>query len=140
MRIAGTLLSLLLVGGASAQSAVPPCDNCGVIASIQMSVQEEQWTPLGVVASGNSVTTMGGPETRSAFAFGSEGSRGLVAIGAAGGAVYARRPNSYQKPRWDVTIKMDRGDTRVIQQRYEPLLREGDRVRVMGTQLELVGT
>ena len=53
-------------------------------------------------------------------------------------AVYAKRPNAYQKPRWDVTVKMDRGDTRVLQQRYEPLLREGDRVRVLGTQLELV--
>jgi outer membrane lipoprotein SlyB len=79
-----------------------------------------------------------GNEGRTAYAFGSDGSRGLVLIGAAGGAVYAKRPNAYQKPRWDVTVKMDRGDTRVLQQRYEPLLREGDRVRVLGTQIELV--
>ncbi len=143
MKIASALLSLLLAGVATAQLtqwAVTPCDNCGVVVSIRMQVQEEQWAPLGVVsAGGNSPTGTGGGEARSAFAFGSDGSRGLVVIGAAGGAVYARRPNSYQKPRWDVTIKMDRGDTRVVQQRYEPLLREDDRVRVIGTQLELVG-
>jgi outer membrane lipoprotein SlyB len=64
--------------------------------------------------------------------------QGLVVIGAAGGATSGKRPNAYEKPRWDVTVKMDRGDTRVLQQRYEPLLREGDRVRVLGTQIELV--
>ena len=133
----GTAL-LLLAGAAVAQMTPAPasCDNCGVVTSIRTSYEEEQWTPLGVVAAPSSLTS--GNEGRTAFAFGSEGNRGLVLIGAAGGAVYAKRPNAYQKPRWDVTVKMDRGDTRVLQQRYEPLLREGDRVRVLGTQIELV--
>ena len=136
----GALL-LALAGAAAAQMAAPtapPCDNCGVITSIRTSYEEEQWTPLGVVAAPSSLTS--GNEGRTAYAFGSEGNRGLVLIGAAGGAVYAKRPNAYQKPRWDVTVKMDRGDTRVLQQRYEPLLREGDRVRVLGTQIELVAS
>jgi hypothetical protein len=49
----------------------------------------------------------------------------------------AKRPNAYEKPRWDVTVKMDRGGTRNVSQSYEPLLRDADRVRVLGTQLEL---
>ena len=140
--LAGVALAgVALAGVALAQSTnLPPaaCDNCGVVTSIQMSVEEEDWTPLGVVASSSSLTGTAGAESRSAFAIGPEGNRGLVVIGAAGGAVYARRPNSYQRQRWDVTVKMDRGDTRVLRQRYEPLIREGDRVRVMGTQLELI--
>jgi len=140
VRIAIVLAAFVIAGAAAAQTAptATPCDNCGVVVSIQTSVQEEQWTPLGVVSPGTSLTAPGGGEARSAIAFGSDGSRGMVMVGAAGGAMYAKRPNAYQRPRWDVTVKMDRGGTRVVQQRYEPLLREGDRVRIMGTQLELV--
>jgi len=107
LRIGAVLLAL--AGAAVAQMTPAPasCDNCGVVTSIRTSYEEEQWTPLGVVAAPSSLTS--GNEGRTAFAFGSEGNRGLVLIGAAGGAVYAKRPNAYQKPRWDVTIKMDRG-------------------------------
>jgi outer membrane lipoprotein SlyB len=140
VRIVGALLALLAAAVVAAQVPMGEarCDNCAIIVSIQVSTQEEQWTPLGVVSSPSSLTNPGGMEARSAIAFNSDGSRSFVMIGAAGGAVYAKRPNAYQKPRWDVTVKMDSGATRVISQRYEPLMREGDRVRILGTQLELV--
>ena len=35
-------------------------------------------------------------------------------------------------------VKMDDGSTRSVMQNYEPLLVVGDRVRVLGTQVELV--
>jgi outer membrane lipoprotein SlyB len=137
-RLAVALVALFAAPLAAGQATTGDCNNCAVIVSIQMSTNEEQWTPLGSVSSTSSLTNPGGMQARSAIAFNADGSRDLVMIGAAGGAVYAKRPNAYQKPRWDVRVKMDSGEMRVIPQRYEPLLREGDRVRVLGTQLELV--
>ena len=65
--------------------------------------------------------------------------RGMVVVGAAGGAAYAQKPNEYQRQRWDVTSKMDSGPPpRVVNLSYEPFVQEGDRVRVFGNQLELV--
>ena len=124
---------------AHAQPPAEVCDACGVVMSIQMTTDRAQWTPLGS-ATPSTVTASGAPTGAvTQLAIGPKfQNQGLVVVGAAGGATYARRPNAYEKPRWDVTVKMDRGGTRVVSQSYEPLLREGDRVRIFGTQLELV--
>jgi outer membrane lipoprotein SlyB len=136
--------SMLALAASAQQPADAPqaarCDNCGVVVAIQMSTEHEQWTPLGVMNAGPAHSSGDSTEGRSAFAFGRDGKRELIMIGTAGGAVYAKRPNAYQKPRWDVTVKMDDGSRRVVQQRYEPFVHEGDRVRIMGTQLELTDT
>jgi hypothetical protein len=133
----GAIAAFVVMGVANAQTnQVSTCANCGVVVSIVRVVEEEAWTPLGT-SSAASTTTGGDVQARSAFAFGGAGKPSLVLVGAAGGAVYAKRPNSYQRPRWDVTVKLDAGATRVLPQLYEPLLREGDRVRVFGTQVEL---
>ena len=119
---------------AAAQST---CVNCGVIVSIETVAQQEEWMPLGAVSYGPNMAGGGMNEASSSFVMG-QGNRGLVMIGANGGAQYAARPKSYQRQRWQVTLKMDDGSTRIVQQRYEPFVREGERVRVVGTQLELV--
>ena len=138
MRVGALCVLAVITGAAFAQ---PPegCDACGVVLSIRMTTERTQWTPLGSATP--SVVTAGGTPTGAVtqLSIGPKfQSQGIVVLGAAGGAAYAKRPNAYEKPRWDVTVKMDRGGTRIVTQSYEPLLREGDRVRIMGTQLELV--
>jgi len=138
----GALALCVLAAIALTASAQPPsddCDACGVVQSIRMTTERAQWTPLGSATP--AIVTPSGAQTgaMTQFAIGPQlQNQGLVMLGAAGGAAYAKRPNAYEKPRWDVTVKMDRGGTRNVSQGYEPLLREGDRVRVLGTQLELV--
>jgi outer membrane lipoprotein SlyB len=64
--------------------------------------------------------------------------QGMVMLGAGGGAAYKKQPNSYEQPRWEVTVKLDSGQKRVVTVAYEPFVREGDRVRVAGNSLELL--
>jgi len=127
-------LACAFASGAAAQQT---CNNCGVIVSIETVAQQEEWAPLGAMSYGPSIAGGGMNEASSAFVVNRQ-NRGLVMIGANGGAQYASRPKSYQRQRWQVTLKMDDGSTRMVQQRYEPFVREGERVRIVGTQLELV--
>jgi outer membrane lipoprotein SlyB len=62
----------------------------------------------------------------------------MVMLGAGGGATYRKSPNAYEQPRWEVTVKLDSGQKRVVTVAYEPFVREGDRVRIAGNNLELV--
>jgi outer membrane lipoprotein SlyB len=59
-------------------------------------------------------------------------------LGAAGGATYQSRPSALNAKRWELTVRMDDGSVRALMQNYEPMMRSGDRVRVLGTQVELL--
>lgn len=139
-----TAVLALAAAGALAQGAQRPgCDGtCGVIQSIAPVTERQEWTPLGAVSPGGSgVTNLGGMSGTSTQISIGPGftNQGLVVLGAAGGAMYAQRPGDYRRQRWDVTLKMDNGQTRVVSLRTEPLLvQEGDYVRVSGNSIELV--
>src|SRR3954469_18165575 len=98
MRIAGAIPVLFCIGVVAAQPSghdgTASCNNCGVITSIQMTTEEEQWAPVGIVPATGTSAHPTGSTTRAAFEFGREGSRGLVVIGAAGGATYGRQAGS----------------------------------------------
>ena len=118
-------------------SAVAPsddCGQCGKVLSVKQTMVKEQWTPLG---GGSSF----GSDARAATMFQigpGLSNQGKVMVGAAGGAAYQKTPNAYEKPRWEVTVKMDNGQTRVTSLPYEPYVQEGDRVRLNGRNVELI--
>ena len=135
----------LLASPVAAQSPAPvpvtgDCDRCGKIESIRPVTAKDSWTPLGTV----SATPLGNgtgatPSGVTMYQIGPGFSKqGTVLIGAAGGAAYRTRPSELNAKRWEIAVRMDDGGSRSVVQNYEPMLREGDRVRVMGNQLELV--
>ncbi|MFO1303560.1 MAG: hypothetical protein U1F54_07495 [Burkholderiales bacterium] len=119
------------------------CDGtCGVIQQIAPVAERQVWTPLGSVSAGsianNGPSGAGGATAQMQIGKGFT-NQGVVVIGAAGGATYAQKPNEYRRTRWEVTLKMDDGTTRVVSMSYEPLFAQvGDYVRVAGNNLELV--
>ncbi len=116
------------------------CGQCGKVVSIRQTTVKQSWTPLGSGVGVGGVPDIGSqPSGMTSFQFGpGMSNQGLVIIGSAGGASYQRKPNSYDQPRWDVTVKLDNGQTRVATLSYEPYVLEGDRVRVAGNNVELV--
>ena len=64
--------------------------------------------------------------------------QGQVPLGAAGGAAYKSSPTERRAARWEIVVHMDSGDKRTLSQNYEPMLHQDDRVRVFGTQIELL--
>jgi outer membrane lipoprotein SlyB len=140
VRAAAALLASSVVVLAAAQT--PPsaadCDAfpCGRVESIVQSTVKQSWTPLGTTGA------VGGDNRGAAvtaFEIGpGMSNKGMVLLGAAGGAVYRKTPNAYEKPQWQVTVKLDSGQTRVLTLAFEPYVREGDRVRVAGNHVELV--
>lgn len=110
------------------------CGQCGKVLSVRETRVKEQWTPLGGGASFDS-------DARAATMFQigpGLSNQGKVMVGAAGGAAYQKTPNAYEKPRWEVTVKMDNGQTRVTSLAYEPYVQAGDRVRISGRNVELI--
>ncbi|HEY7901878.1 MAG TPA: hypothetical protein VIH36_00375 [Casimicrobiaceae bacterium] len=123
-------------------AAQPACANCGTVLSVTSVRSEQQVTSLGSLTPGTLAgdgfgSQPGGVTTQFAIGRGLTND-GMVVLGAAGGAAYARRPqNAPQQMRWEVSVRMDDGTRRTLTQSYEPAVGEGDRVRVYGTQLEL---
>ena len=121
---------------AKSANADPDCVSfpCGRIESIRQTTVKQSWTPLGTGAGFDSDS-----RAVTSYQIGPGlSNQGMVVLGAGGGAAYRKSPGAYEQPRWEVTIKLDSGQKRVVTVAYEPFVREGDRVRVAGNSLELV--
>jgi hypothetical protein len=114
---------------------------CGIIESIRQTTTKDQWTPLGMGAGiGGAPSNLGdGPAAVTSFQIGPGfTNQGMLLLGSAGGASYRKAPNSYERPRWELTVKLDSGGVRLVTLAYEPYVREGDHVRVSGNNVELL--
>ena len=141
------VIACLVTALATAQAPAPPppgpgapdCTSfpCGRVETIRQTTVKQPWTPLGGEVSASPGDNSGRVTTSYKIGPGLS-NQGMVVLGSAGGATYRKSPNSYDQPRWEVTIKLDNGQKRVITVAYEPFVREGDRVRVAGNSLELV--
>ena len=122
-----------------ASTDAPDCTSfpCGRVETIRQTTVKQPWTPLGGGASASPGDSSGRVSTSFQIGPGLS-NQGMVLLGAGGGAAYRKTPNQYDQPRWEVTIKLDNGQKRVVTVAYEPFVREGDRVRVAGNSLELV--
>ena len=124
--------------------AADDCDRCGKVESVRPVTGRDPWTPLGTTAAGvagsnPSDSPSGNPTGVTMVQIGKGMTKqGTVLLGSAGGGMYKTRPAELNAKRWEVVVRMDSGEKRSVTQNYEPMLHEGDRVRVMGTQLELV--
>ena len=147
-RLSASFLPVLLFAGlvtsaAQAQTSTstdaPDCTSfpCGRVEAIRQTTVKQPWTPLGGGASASPGDNSGRVSTSFQIGPGLS-NQGMVLLGAEGGAAYRKTPNQYDQPRWEVTIKLDNGQKRVVTVAYEPFVREGDRVRVAGNSLELV--
>lgn len=140
MGVAASLAAASPVGEAQGTER---CDHCGTVADIRQSTVRNSWTPLGSVAPGTSASAdeaYAPGRVTATYQVGRDlKNQGMVLLGSAGGGAYARRPNEYEQPRWDLTVNMDSGGPpRTVSMSYDPPFRVGDRVRVFGTQLELI--
>jgi hypothetical protein len=143
MAVIVATLAAVAAGPSTAQtgpSAAGDCGACGKIESIRKSTAKAQWTPLGTgVGVGGAPSVGDQPSAVTTFRIGPGlSNQGMVVLGAAGGAAYKTTPGSYEQPRWDVTVKMDGGGVRVVSMSFEPYVREGDHVRIAGSNVELL--
>ena len=147
-RLSARYLAILLFTGVvtsaaqaqtSAGTDAPDCTSfpCGRVETIRQTTVKQPWTPLGGGASASPGDNSGRVSTSFQIGPGLS-NQGMVLLGAEGGAAYRKTPSQYDQPRWEVTIKLDNGQKRVVTVAYEPFVREGDRVRVAGNSLELV--
>ena len=126
-------LSLVVAGSALAQR---PCGDCGVVREVRQ-IDEKGGSSGGGAVIGGVLGGVLGHQIGSG-----RGNTVATIAGAAGGAVVGNEVerNRNSKTYWEVRIAMDSGNSRTFQYSQAPVVREGDRVRLVdgGHRLELI--
>jgi len=118
-----------------AKVAAAPCANCGVIEAIRAVEVKGKTSGVGAVAGG----VAGGVLGHEIGGGRGVGGAVLTVGGAAGGAFAGDAIEGHMKKRtvWRVTVRLEDGSVRTLQQGAQPPFAVGDRVRIgEGNRLE----
>jgi len=119
------------------QHAAAPCASCGVIQAINAVEVKGKTSGIGAVAGG-----VAGGLVGNAIGGGHGAGNAVLTIGgAAGGAFAGDAIEGHVKKQtvWRVTVRMDDGSVRTLQQPAQPPFATGDRVRIVdGKAIEKV--
>ena len=111
-----------------------PSMQTGTVESVMQVVADNQTSGLGAIGGalvGGGIGSLIG---------GGTGRTVATVVGAVGGA-YAGNQIEARNPRmvWQIAVRYDDGSFATIRQEATPIVRPGDRVRVTGNGLELIG-
>ena len=107
------------------------CDNCGVVTSVQEIEQAGKGSGLGVVAGGVAGGLAGNQ-------VGNGTGRDLATLaGIVGGAIAGNKIEEKVKKThvYDVTVKLDNGEERVLRYATAPGVMAGDKIKLEGEQI-----
>jgi len=110
------------------------CANCGTIENVREVKQAGDAKGIGAVAGG-----VGGAVIGKQFGKGN-GSTALAVLGAVGGAFAGHQIEKQVRSTtaYEVTVRMEDGSTRTVQQATPPAWRMGERVRVNGDSITML--
>ncbi|MBI2311151.1 MAG: glycine zipper 2TM domain-containing protein [Betaproteobacteria bacterium] len=114
--------------GSAAQPVAPAkCENCGVVEGITVREQEGEATGLGAIAGGVAGALLGNQAGQG------RGKTAATVVGAAGGAYAGHQVEKSMKKakRYDISVRMDDGTTRIISQTTEPAVKVNDKVKIV---------
>jgi outer membrane lipoprotein SlyB len=116
-----------------AASSPPPCEACGVVASVKAVKVKGKPNYVGAIAGGVAGAALGNQVGKG------DGRSLATVLGAVGGAVAGREIEKQVRSdvRYDVVVKLDNGSTRTISYASDPGVAVGAKVRFDGETLRM---
>ncbi|GAB4126523.1 MAG: hypothetical protein Fur0040_09200 [Sideroxydans sp.] len=109
-----------------------PCDNCGVVVSVNVIEEKGKGSGVGAIAGGVAGGVLGhqvGDGT---------GKDVATAVGVVGGAIIGNKIEQNMKKTkvWDVAVKLDAsGETRILRHATDPGVTAGSKVKIVNDQV-----
>ena len=135
-RALSLVAAAVAIGTSSLAFAQGTCTDCGRVQSIRQVEEKGKTSGVGAVAGG----VLGGVIGHQ---IGGGTGRTVATIAGAGGGAYVGNKveqNRNTKTKWEVTLKMDSGNTRIFTYSNPPTVHEGERVKLVdgGRRLALL--